>query len=329
MDILTAKTVVKRLIEAGEPVLLIGHAGVGKTSLIYQIAEETGRKVYTTILSQMEPGDLIGIPVSNNGKTHFTRPEWMPPEDEDGSILFLDELNRAPVFVRQAILQLVQEQRIGPHRLPKCSIVAAANPDTNEYIVSDMNDRALVTRFVVLALHNSASALASYLTSRGYDGEKILAAVGALEQMGIFEESVKLPKINPNPRSFERAIRVLSIIEDQPRHVQLEVLSGVLGSEGAAEFVRRLTTNILAPEDLLSGNAEKVMNAPAIEKLLIMLRLIKEGIAHNVPKKILDLYTDEDWAAVFRNMAPNPKEYAKGFAQLKKVYPRVVSIYSR
>jgi len=116
MRISELKKVLAKLETIQEPVLLVGHAGVGKTEIVRQLAQETGRKLYTVILSQLEPGDLLGLPVTRDGVTEFLRPNWLPKEDER-AILFLDEINRAPIYVRQSIFQLVLDRQVGPHKL--------------------------------------------------------------------------------------------------------------------------------------------------------------------------------------------------------------------
>jgi len=321
------KKVLKKLIEMNEPVLLVGHAGIGKTQLVYQIGQELEREVKTVILSQLEPGDMMGLPVSINGKTEFLRPSWLPGEQDEGTILFLDELNRAPVYVRQAVLQLIQEKRIGPHVLPNnLSIVAAANPETDDYIVSEMNDRALLTRFIILTVQNSPSDFCDYLQEKGYKVKNILAAVGTLDYLGIFTESIPLPRIVPNPRAFERALRVIENIEEFSYETELEVLSGILGPEGAAEFVRRLLSNVLSPEDFINCNVSKIKESQPMEKIMVVLTMVRDGIIDKVPHESLDALTDEEWASVLRNIANDPEKYAKGFAILRKAYPRIVEI---
>ncbi|HPC25795.1 MAG TPA: MoxR family ATPase, partial [Fervidobacterium sp.] len=62
MTVNEAKYLSEKIMSCGEIPLLIGHFGVGKTDIARDIAKETGRKLTILVLSQMEPGDLIGLP---------------------------------------------------------------------------------------------------------------------------------------------------------------------------------------------------------------------------------------------------------------------------
>lgn len=326
MRISDVKVVLRRLVAINEPVLLIGHAGVGKTQIVRQIGEELNRPVKTVILSQLEPGDLIGLPVSVGGRTEFLRPSWLPSEDEENVILFLDELNRAPLYVRQGILQLVQEKQIGPHTLPKSlSIVAAMNPDMEGYQVNDLSDRALLSRFVVITVQNSAEDLACYLRAKGYTDEEIMPAIDVLEKRGIFSEDIPMPKLDCNPRTIERALRVMRCIADLSQELQYEVLSGIMGM-AAADFIRNISGKQLKVEDFLEGRVEKIAEYPLTERITVMLRIIQEGLLEKVPQKVLDALSDEDWASILRNMKKEPSKYFDGFMQLRKVYPRAFEV---
>ena len=75
------------IMEVGEVPMLVGHAGVGKTEVIRSIGRKHNREVIVLALSQMEPGDLIGMPAKDGDRTVWLKPEWWP---KDGNtILFL------------------------------------------------------------------------------------------------------------------------------------------------------------------------------------------------------------------------------------------------
>ncbi len=68
----TVKYLSKKIMEAGEiPLIWGGHFGVGKTDIAREIASETGRELIILIISQMEPGDLIGLPARGSDRTVF------------------------------------------------------------------------------------------------------------------------------------------------------------------------------------------------------------------------------------------------------------------
>ncbi|HQC16016.1 MoxR family ATPase, partial [Mesotoga prima] len=119
MKVQDAKHLSKIIMESGEIPLLWGHFGVGKTDLAREIASETGRELIILVISQMEPGDLIGMPSRDGERTLFLRPDWWPTEGN--VILMIDEVNRAHRSIRNAIMQLLIDRRIHNHFLPEGS----------------------------------------------------------------------------------------------------------------------------------------------------------------------------------------------------------------
>jgi len=99
--------------------------------------------------------DLIGIPDTKDGVTYWTKPVWLKRMEDAHKqnkhcVLFLDELARAPLEVRQAALQLVLEGKIHEHKLPRLNglktlVVAADNPA--DLYQTDELDPALLDRF--------------------------------------------------------------------------------------------------------------------------------------------------------------------------------------
>ena len=144
-----------------------GKPGVGKSAVIFEIAQMRDIAFIDLRLSQLESADIRGIPHVETGSKSS---KWYPPETipfeafaeltvpgkhnrgkkfRDGGILFLDEFNRARFDVLQAAFELVLDRRVGTNDiLDNWYIVAAGNlgeEDNTE--VTEMNDAALNNRF--------------------------------------------------------------------------------------------------------------------------------------------------------------------------------------
>jgi hypothetical protein len=190
------------------PILLVGPAGIGKTSMVRQFAQEKGVNIYEYRAAYAEPGDLKGLCAPEDGVMKFLRPEDFPPETDENCILFFDEINRASTAVMNCIMQATDGSgRIATHKLPKgCLVVAAVNPDDQNHTVN-MMDFALVNRFNVVQLEYNTKILLDYakksnwhpkvigflsatqpsFTTSGFDGQRNCATPRSLEYLSELE----------------------------------------------------------------------------------------------------------------------------------------------
>ncbi len=131
VSLTSARRTLERIISRGivkmKP-LLLGAPGVGKTSIINQVAAQYGYTVQTVMLSQMMPEHITGYPYIDQVKSimKYARAHWWP--DAPKTILFLDEIGQCPIAVQNVAMQLINERRVGPHVLPDdCIVIGAGN----------------------------------------------------------------------------------------------------------------------------------------------------------------------------------------------------------
>ena len=139
---------------------MIGPHGIGKTEIVKQWAQAKGYHLEVLQLPILETSDLVGMPDITEGAhgkvTTFAKPEWIERIHQANAngqhaVIFLDELGRASLDIRQASLQLVLEKKVNEHSigevdgLPTLCIVAD-NP-SDEYDTADF-DMALEDRFM-------------------------------------------------------------------------------------------------------------------------------------------------------------------------------------
>ena len=141
---------------ARRAVLLEGATGIGKSELVAHVAKKLGIGHIVLDLSLLEPPDLVGLPVIEDGRTRYALPRFLP---RDGAgILMLEELNRAERYIQQPALQLLTARRLHEYELPPDWVsFAAINPETSDYQVTPL-DRALRARFLTLQVRAERSA---------------------------------------------------------------------------------------------------------------------------------------------------------------------------
>lgn len=150
------KQAIEVAIKANTPVLVSGSGGIGKSSVIKQIAEDYNLQLIDIRLSQVTRYDLLGYPQATevNAITGYDsngypiiepskRMEYVPlmdlpldtdelPQGKDGWILFLDELLQADKYVQGSAFKLILDRMVGSHNIhPNVRIVAATNGALN------------------------------------------------------------------------------------------------------------------------------------------------------------------------------------------------------
>ena len=135
-------------------VLFEGERGVGKTSVIYSTFQKAGMRVKYFSAPTMDPWtDLVGVPTTvtrSDGKEVL---RLVPPEDfadDKYDVIFIDELNRAPKKVMNALMELIQFKTINGKPYNIKMIWAAINPHTEDedYHVEPL-DPAVRDRFQI------------------------------------------------------------------------------------------------------------------------------------------------------------------------------------
>ena len=151
IDFQTFNSVIPHIISAKYPVLIRGRHGIGKSELVYQTASSLSLPVVERRASQMTEGDLLGLPKVEKGVTKWLAPEWLHEACTKPVVLFLDEVDRATMEVRQGIFELCDSRKIAGQVLhPDTLIFAAVNGGEHgaQYQVGEM-DPAELDRYTV------------------------------------------------------------------------------------------------------------------------------------------------------------------------------------
>ena len=209
---------------------LVGGAGLGKTSVVQGIANEREIGLNILSLAQYDAGELAGWLVADGDNMKRLRPDWMPSDGE--GILFLDELPQAPVANQNIAAQLVNERRIGEHRLPDgWSIVCAGNRTSDRAGTNNMPSH-LKDRLIFLEVEANLEDTVRYMNSVGVSP----LVTGFLRfRPELLHKFDRDANSCPSPRSWERVDTMMKWGLDAIN--QQEAVAGQVGRGACAEFM--------------------------------------------------------------------------------------------
>jgi midasin (ATPase involved in ribosome maturation) len=264
VDFKTFSSIVNHVTAVRKPVLLRGRHGIGKSTVVYQLADKMGMPVVERRASQMTEGDLVGLPIVEANSTKFNPPDWFKRACDEPVILFLDEVDRATLEVRQGIFELTDSRKLNGHRLHEGTLVfAAVNGGEHgaQYQVGEM-DPAELDRWTVFDLEPSVEdwlAWASDSNISGITWDFINNNRAHLEHSDDFEPN----KVYPSRRSWERldeCLRNASLLEAASPSLY-SLTAAFVGFEAAVsfnDFVQNYDRQVTIEDILDDGKFEKV-----------------------------------------------------------------------
>ena len=238
IDFKTLNSVLPFILDAKFPVLIRGRHGIGKSAIVYQIAEERGLPVIERRASQMTEGDLLGLPKIVGNVTHWLAPEWLHNACDNPVILFLDEVDRATMEVRQGIFELCDSRKIAGYTLhPDTLIFACVNGGEHgaQYQVGEM-DPAELDRYTVFDV---APTVEDWLEwADDYVIPQVWDFINQNHQHLEHKDEYEPNKVYPSRRSWVRLSDALLSMTGELKQspILYHLASSFIGFEGAVAF---------------------------------------------------------------------------------------------
>ncbi len=229
---------------------LVSGPGIGKTTSVVDIAKDKGLDCVILSLAQYDAGELGGWPVPDKDGDSMKRmrPDWMPTSGS--GVLFLDEVPQAPVSNQNIAAQLVNERRVGPHRLPEGWVIVAAGNRSSDRAGTNSMPSHLKDRFMFLEIEADLDDTIAYYYSKRVD-ERICAFLRFRpDWLHKFDRDANAC---PSPRSWERVSSILSWGLDPI--CQAEAIAGQVGRAATADLQGYLRMYATAPniDDLIAN----------------------------------------------------------------------------
>ena len=217
--------------------MLWGTRGVGKSSIVRQVAAHFGVPLVDLRLTTIEPVDIRGAIYADEvqGRTVWFPPEFLPPADQPDGILFLDELTAADQRLQISAYSLILDRRVGRYELPDgWQVIAAGNASFHGAVSHDMgtaladrmfhfNVQTTIDAFLAHAVAmNFAPAVMAYLKVRPDKLDDTAAQLAGDHLIGA------------SPRGWEDISNVLK--SGLSEAAQRVFVQGRIGAANAAEF---------------------------------------------------------------------------------------------
>ncbi|WP_318764806.1 ATP-binding protein [Lactiplantibacillus carotarum] len=301
-------TAIPVVLKAGNVPNIVGEAGIGKSALVADVAQQMGARLFTTVVSLSEKGDLaIPVPPLTSDSFIQTRAygrladvqfgyahtlieiiQYAEAHPQQPILWLLDEFNRGTQAVQSELMNLVLQRTINSLRLPKqVQLILAENPDASMAGFEDSaygvvaGDAAIKDRTVRLVMRTDAADWLAWAaqTSTGATHPHIHPLV----QRFISEDVTRLNQadaqddLTATPRAWDRVSANLYELEKLPVAAQtvvaLDIFEGDVGSGLGQSFNAFLEQQAirLTPADLFESQPKgAVVPAPVLKQFQAM-----------------------------------------------------------
>ena len=298
IDFATFTQIAPHVAAVRKPVLIRGRHGVGKSEVVYQIAAGIDMPVVERRASQMTEGDLVGLPSTDGNTTSFNPPDWFKTACENPVVLFLDEVDRATIEVRQGIFELTDSRKLNGHILHKDTLIFAAvngGEHGDQYQVGEM-DPAELDRWTVFDVEPTVEDWLTWAKDRVSTvvWDFINQNHKHLEHSGDFEPN----KVYPSRRSWARldeCMQMAGLLQDPQVSAGptfFNLASGFVGFEGAVafnDFAMNYSTQVTVKDILEDGKLDKVKDFSINDHCSLIEKMDSDEVfKEEVPQEQMD-----------------------------------------
>ncbi len=217
--------------------MLWGTRGVGKSSVVRQVAAHFGVPLVDLRLTTIEPVDIRGAIYADDvqGKTVWFPPEFLPSADQPQGILFLDELTAADQRLQISAYSLILDRKVGHYALPDgWQVVAAGNASFHGAVSHDMGT-ALADRMFHFNVQTVVEAFLDHAVAQGFAPEVMAYLKVRPDKLDDTQAQLAADHlVGASPRGWEDVSNVLK--SGMSEAARRSFVQGRIGAANAAEF---------------------------------------------------------------------------------------------
>ncbi len=191
-----------------------GATGLGKSSILRDVAAERGIGFIDVRLAQREPVDIRGLPVpGEDGVKWLVASEW-PRDPKSRGIILFDEITAADRSLQVAAYEFILDRRLGElYRVPDGWYICAAGNRTQDRAVAATMSSALANRFLHVEMVDDVESWIAWASA--HDIHPSVAGFIRFRPTCLFnQEGENLERGWPSPRSWERVSHMVKLLGD-------------------------------------------------------------------------------------------------------------------
>ena len=275
------KVILERVLRTDWALFVWGPPGVGKSSIVREVAGDLKMDLIDIRASLLDPTDLRGIPTVSDGVASWCPPSFLPQDATTRGIIFFDELNAAPPLVQASLYQLTLDRRVGEYVLPKGWRIIAAGNRAEDGAITFRMPTALSNRFAHIDFEVDFEDWRTWAIV--HEVHPMILGFLSLRQELLFQANGH-DRSFPTPRTWEMASDVLREMGSPAEAHDLMV--GVVGEGPAVEFLA-YSEKVLA-EEQVQAIVDDPGGAALPEELGSMYVLVAYLTSRSGEKKVRD-----------------------------------------
>jgi len=237
--------------------MLVSIPGVGKTSIVEAITKRNGYHLETVPLASYDAGEIAGFPMldKENKKYDRAKPFWLDTPKDKPVVLFFDEISQAPTSNVNVLAMLVNERKIGEHKLNDNVVIVCAGNAMKHRAGTNPLPSHFKDRVTFLEVNEDLDSFIEYANTKKLHQWILGFLRNRPNFLSIFDPAVDSC---PSPRSWMRVNTILNM--GLPYSLRNQAIKGQVGEAAQADFLGylRVADKIPDPYQILAGESKEI-----------------------------------------------------------------------